>query len=73
MMSAFYVILFQSVNHAMKAEKALKEKGIRYKLIPVPKTISSECGVCLRISPDVKTAVIEALEGEVEYRNIVPL
>ena len=34
----------------MRAEKVLKEKGIMVDLIPVPRAISSECGVAIEVS-----------------------
>ncbi len=45
----FVALLFNSVSHAMMAEKILKKEGIPHKLIPVPRHISSDCGVCLKI------------------------
>ena len=32
-----------------KAEKLVKQRGFSVKLIPVPRHLSSDCGVCLRI------------------------
>ena len=46
----YRVALFQSVSVAMKAESVLKAAGAPYKIIPVPKAISSECGICVRFS-----------------------
>jgi hypothetical protein len=34
----------------MRAEKILKEKGIEVDLIPVPRDISSDCGVAVELS-----------------------
>jgi Putative Se/S carrier protein-like len=48
----FLVLLFQSVSSVLMAEKALKEKNIGYKIIPIPKHMSSECGVCIRINTE---------------------
>lgn len=49
-MSAFQenyrVIIFKAVSYALKAEKILKAAGLPHKLIPVPRHISSDCGVC---------------------------
>ena len=42
------VVLFDSTQRALKAEKVLKATGFVIKLIPVPRQISSDCGVCLR-------------------------
>lgn len=66
----FCVALFKSVNYALKAEKILQSEGIPIKLIPVPKDISTDCGVCLRFTPDLKDKVREALSGKVEISGI---
>ena len=44
------VFLFESVHRVMKAEKVLKEEGIAVDLIPVPREISSECGMAVELS-----------------------
>ena len=66
----YSVILFDSVSYALKSEKILKQKKIPFKLVPVPKSISSDCGVCIRFTPDNKDLLIAAITGEVEYREI---
>jgi len=55
------VILFPSVHFALQAEKLVKAKGISYKLIPVPRQLSSDCGVCLRIPWEKKEDVLRIL------------
>ena len=70
---SYDVILFKAVSYALKAEKILKKESLPYKLIPVPKHISSDCGVCLMIHLDVKDKVIAALQGKVEIENVTPL
>ncbi len=45
----FSIVLFQSVNHAMWADSILKRSNIPHKMIPVPKHISMDCGICIRI------------------------
>jgi hypothetical protein len=49
----YAVILVYATSHALRAEKLLAEVGIRGKLIPVPRHLSSDCGVCLRIERSV--------------------
>lgn len=66
----YHVILFDSVHHVLRSEKILKERGISHKLIPVPRHISSDCGICLRFTPDQRTVIEEALTGKVEIREI---
>jgi len=55
------VILFPSIHFALRAEKLVKAKGISYKLIPVPRHLSSDCGVCLRIPWEKKGEILEIL------------
>jgi len=47
---AFAVILMYSTSHALRAEKILAGSGIGSKLIPVPRQLSSDCGVCVRVA-----------------------
>lgn len=45
----YAVILVNSTSHALKIEKILLSQGLTCKLIPVPRHLSSDCGVCVRI------------------------
>ena len=56
------VILVHSTSHAMRAEKLLQKAGIICKLIPVPRHISSNCGVCVRVERPDREAARKALE-----------
>ena len=60
---AFAVILPQSTSHALRGEKILKHAGIASKLIPVPRALSSECGVCLRILREDQERARQALDA----------
>jgi len=55
------VVLFASIHFAIRAEKLAKEKGLIVKLIPVPRYLSSNCGVCLRFSWDQKREIEETM------------
>lgn len=59
----YHVAIFESVNQTMWAGKLLKEKNIPHKLIPVPRAISSDCGVCIRIEEPVVERVRQELSG----------
>ena len=72
-MPKYAVFLFPSVSHVLKAEKCLKERGIDHKLIPVPREVSSDCGVCRRVAADRQAAVTEGLAGRVTWEGMVPL
>lgn len=68
--TSYNVILFKSVSYALKAEKILKSEGLPYKLIPVPKQISSDCGICLRCEPTFQDKIEAALVDKVQIEEI---
>ena len=55
------MVLLFSTNHAMRAERILARAEIDNKLIPVPRQLSSDCGVCVRIDRVDRHAAQEAL------------
>ena len=68
------VILFPSVHFALRAEKIMKGKGITIKLIPVPRHLSSDCGVCLRFPWERKEEVMGILaDAKVKVDGAHPL
>lgn len=67
------VLLFFSVSGAMKAEKLLKQAGIYYKLMPVPRHLSSDCGIALKFKGDDEERVLKVLEGKVEIAGVYDL
>jgi hypothetical protein len=56
------VFLFSSIHHVMRAEKLLKGKGIKIDLVPVPREISSDCGVAIELSVDSEEEAFHFLE-----------
>ena len=68
---SYAVILVYSTSHALRAEKLFGGAGIRCKLIPVPRHLSSDCGSCLRIVQSDKDRALQTLEaGKVEIAGI---
>jgi len=65
----YVIFLFPSMNHVLKAEKILKGAGIIHKLIPVPRNLSTDCGVCLRIAVDQRDAVAKTLQDKVTWER----
>jgi len=65
-----YVVVY-STSQAIKIEKLLQERSITSKLVPVPRQISSDCGVCLQVvGSDI--ALVEAIlaKSEIEIQGI---
>lgn len=49
MQEGYAVILVDSTSHALQVENVLTGQKVPCKLIPVPRHLSSDCGVCVRI------------------------
>ena len=64
------VVLFESTSHALRAEKLIKAAQISCKLIPIPRHLSSDCGVCLRFSTVAKAQVESILQGKLDNFQI---
>ena len=72
--SEYSVVLFYSTSGAIRAEKLTMEAGLRVKLIPVPRHLSSDCGVCLRCESadiDKVRSILDA--APVEFEQICTL
>lgn len=60
MSGAWTAILVFSTSHALRIERLLNDGGVSSKLIPVPRLLGSNCGVCVRI-PRNERAQAEAI------------
>jgi len=72
--SQYAVILVYSTSHALRGEKVLQGVDISCKLIPVPRHISSDCGVCIRIQESDAEQAMEALKAaRVGIEGLIPI
>jgi len=55
------VAVFHSVHRVMAAEKVLKGAGADILLIPVPRQLSSDCGLAIRYARGEEAVVAAAL------------
>lgn len=58
----YAVFLVRSTGHAYQIEKVLKQTGIGCKLVPVPRKLSSDCGVCVRIDAHSLAHAVQVLQ-----------
>ncbi|MDX9708290.1 MAG: DUF3343 domain-containing protein [Trichloromonas sp.] len=58
------VAIFHSIHRVMKAEKALKGARADILLIPVPRQLSSDCGLAIRYPALSRQEVETVLERE---------
>jgi hypothetical protein len=59
-----YLAVFNSAHRVMKAESLLKSRGFPILLIPAPRQLMTDCGLALRISPEIRGEVLRALQEE---------
>ena len=59
----YVVILFAGTSHAVRAESLLVRAGVDCRLVPVPRQLSSDCGVCVRLEPADEERALEVLAG----------
>jgi len=45
--------IFESSSSTFLAEKVLKQHNMKCKLVQIPKELSKDCGVCVKISEDI--------------------
>lgn len=67
----YAVVLVYSTSYALRVEKILKATGVETKLIPVPRHLSSDCGICVRIPITAKEQVQKILDSKkIEYEGV---
>jgi hypothetical protein len=68
------VILFPSIHFVLQAERMIKGKGYSIDLIPVPRQLSSDCGICMLMDWEQKEVLCTLLEeGGLRIDGVYPL
>jgi len=68
------IITFKNTSDAMAMEKFCKEEGAGGRLIPVPREITSGCGLSWSAAPDTKENLLNLLKKHtIKYENIYEL
>lgn len=66
------ILLVHTSGHAFSIEKALKKRGIQCRLTPIPRRVSSDCGICLRFDDGDLETVEDFVKGlSFEIQGIV--
>ncbi len=67
-------ITFPTTFYAIRAESILKQESTAFKMVPVPRTISSSCGTALRCSCDeIGKIKYTLLQNELELEGFYRL
>jgi hypothetical protein len=53
---------FPSIHFAIRAEKILEQASCEFKMVPVPRSISSSCGTALRCEPGDAENILKLLQ-----------
>ncbi len=53
--------IFHSVHRVMKAEKILIGQQLDFRLVPVPRQLSADCGMAIRYSRTLHSEVLQTL------------
>ena len=57
-MSQEMILLVHTSGHAFSIEKALNNRKIACRLTPIPRKVSSDCGICVRFEA-IHLSVVE--------------
>ena len=57
-----WILTFESTTQAMAAEKYAMEQNLPGRLIPIPREITSGCGLSWKAVPEARDEILTALE-----------
>lgn len=60
------LLLFRSTHFVIKADKIFEKNSIEKKIVPVPREISSECGMSI----EIKNLLLEKVSKLLKNNNI---
>ena len=73
-MAVYCYLTFPTTYDAIRAEKLLQQKSYPFKMVPVPRSISSSCGTALRCACSDSRAIkdyLVSLDVAIEGRHEV--
>ncbi|WP_406676279.1 DUF3343 domain-containing protein [Moorella sp. ACPs] len=57
------LLTFPSTYYALKAEKIVQGAGLQGRLIPMPRELSSLCGLALELEPGISAHALDLLQA----------
>lgn len=61
-MSDHLYMIFESMSHVLAAERAARKEGISCRMVPIPRNMSTDCGMCVSVRADEGPAFLEIIE-----------
>jgi len=63
------LVLFKNTRAVITAERLCKKNGIAVSILPVPRSISTECGMAIRYQLEDRETIVKLFDSaELEYR-----
>ncbi len=60
-MDEICILLYRSIHDVMRSEAALRRAGIPTRLVPVPTSVTSDCGMAVAVRPEAVRSALEKL------------
>lgn len=71
---SYVLISFESPHHTIKADKVLSDAGIKSTVYPIPREISRDCGLGIRInSTDLDQILALFKERDILHKHTFPM
>ena len=67
-MSDHLYMIFKSMTHVLTAERAARKNGIPCRMVPIPRSISTDCGMCISVKAEDGSAFL----GVVKQSGLTP-
>lgn len=65
------LVTFNTTFDSLKAEQSLLSEGVNIRIRPIPRHISSDCGLCIEGDEGDRERILDCLyKSEVEYDKI---
>ena len=55
-------LIFKSMTHVLSAERMARKQGIQCRMVPIPRNLSTDCGMCISVKTESGDELIELLE-----------
>lgn len=66
------VVLFDSIHDVLAAERVLRARGMWHDMVPVPRELSTDCGMAIELQPtDVRGMCGLLRAEEVRFRSVL--
>ncbi len=61
-MSDYLYMIFKSMTHVLTAERAARKRGISCRMVPIPRNMSTDCGMCVSVKAEDGDEFLEVVE-----------